>query len=78
MGVPIHLFGETEEEKELDEAIDKGPAVHPLIEMAEDEVEDALFGDEEEEEEKIKEISKPKPKKKTKAKKKKTSSKKRT
>lgn len=45
MGVPIHLFGETEEEKELDEAIEKGPAVHPLVGMAEDEVEDALFGD---------------------------------
>lgn len=42
LGVPIHLFGETEEEKELEAAIEKGPALHPLAEMAEDEVEEAL------------------------------------
>ena len=64
LNVPIHLFGETKEEKELDEAVEKGPAVHPLSEMAEDEVEDALFGHEEEEaEEKPKKVSPPKPKK---------------
>lgn len=42
MGVPIHILGETKEEKELDKAVDKGPAVHPLAEMAEDEVEESL------------------------------------
>lgn len=46
MGVPIHLFGETKEEKAMEEALEKGPAVHPLIEMAEEEAEEALFGDE--------------------------------
>ncbi len=45
LGVPIHLFGETEDEKKLDKAVEKGPAVHPLVEMAEDNVEDALFGE---------------------------------
>ncbi len=45
LGVPIHLFGETEEEKKLEESIEKGPAVHPIAEMAEDRVEDALFGE---------------------------------
>ncbi|MCB9982841.1 MAG: membrane protein insertase YidC [Rhodospirillales bacterium] len=42
LGVPIHLFGETAEDKKLEAAIDKGPALHPLAEMAEDEVEEAL------------------------------------
>jgi YidC/Oxa1 family membrane protein insertase len=62
MNVPVHLFGETAEEKKLDEQIDKGPGVHPIAEMVEDEVEDALFGDGEEEAPK-KEIKPPKPKK---------------
>lgn len=43
MNVPIHLFGESEEEEE---AQTKGVDVHPLAEMAEDEVEKALFGEE--------------------------------
>lgn len=60
LGVPIHLFGESEEEEELEKAIEKGPAVHPLAEMAEDEVEDALFGHDDDE---PKQVSKPKPKK---------------
>jgi len=70
MGVPIHLFGETEDEKEAEEAVEKGPALHPLVDMAEQEVEDALFGDGEgEEETPKKEISPPKPKKSKKKKK---------
>ncbi len=44
LNVPIHLFGETEEEKQLDEAVKDGPAVHPLMEMAEKDAE-KLFGD---------------------------------
>ncbi|MBX2833937.1 MAG: membrane protein insertase YidC [Micavibrio sp.] len=63
MGVPIYLFGEKEEEE-----MTKGVDVHPLAAMAEEEVEDALFG-EHEEEQPAKPISKPKPKKKTAAKK---------
>lgn len=65
MNVPIHLFGETEEDKKLDKAIDKGPDVHPLAEMAEDGIEDALFG----EGEPSKPIKPPKPKKSKKKKK---------
>jgi hypothetical protein len=42
MDVPIHFLGETREEKKLEEEIEKGPAVHPLMEMAEKE----LFGEE--------------------------------
>ncbi|MCB1532102.1 MAG: membrane protein insertase YidC [Alphaproteobacteria bacterium] len=45
LNVPIHLFGQSEEEERLNKAIDKGPDVHPLAEMAEHEAEDALFGD---------------------------------
>jgi YidC/Oxa1 family membrane protein insertase len=45
LNVPIHLFGESEEEKKLDEAIKDGPAVHPLLEMAEKDAAETLFGD---------------------------------
>lgn len=67
LGVPIHLFGQTDEEKKLDEAVEKGPGVHPLVEMAEDEVEEAMFGEHEDEPEK-KKITPPKRKKKKKKK----------
>lgn len=63
LSVPIHLFGETKEEKALVAAVDKGPAVHPLAEMAEHEVEDALFGSDDETSSSTKAVSKPKPKK---------------
>lgn len=65
LGVPIHIFGETEEEEKMDKAVDKGPALHPLSDMIEDDVEDALFDDEDEP---SKPISPPKPKKKKKKK----------
>src|SRR5688572_14436893 len=43
LDVPIHLFGEKEEqEKKMEEAVAEGPAVHPLMEMAEKEI----FGEE--------------------------------
>lgn len=45
LGVPIHLFGETEVEKELDKLVAKGPGIHPLVDMAEKDVEKALFGE---------------------------------
>ncbi|MCB1563258.1 MAG: membrane protein insertase YidC [Alphaproteobacteria bacterium] len=67
LGVPIHLFGETKEDKAMEEAVEKGPAVHPLIEMVEDDAEEALFGDGDEADDSeggsSKEIKKPKPKK---------------
>ena len=66
LNVPVHLFGETEEEKALDKALDKGPALHPLAEMAEQEVEEALGLDEDAPK---KEVSPPKPKKSKKKKK---------
>jgi YidC/Oxa1 family membrane protein insertase len=44
LDVPIHLFGQTDEEKELEKAVDKGPALHPLADMAEEQAEEALFG----------------------------------
>ncbi len=45
MGVPIHLLGQSPEEKAMEEEVNKGPAVHPLGEMMEEEIEEALFGD---------------------------------
>lgn len=66
LGVPVHLLGESKDEEELDKALDEGgPSVHPLAEMAEDDLEDALFG----EEETPKEITPPKKKKSKKKKK---------
>jgi YidC/Oxa1 family membrane protein insertase len=45
MGVEVHLFKRSKADKEMSDAIDKGPKVHPELEMIEHEVEDALFGD---------------------------------
>ena len=68
MNVPIYLFSKDPAEKKLDEQLEDGPAVHPLVDMAEDEVEEALF----ETEEPPKPVSPPKKKPaKSKAKKKK-------
>ncbi len=68
MGVPIYIFNKDKFKEELEEKIDEGPDVHPLIEMAEDEVEKTLFGDDENISEPKKDISPPKPKKKKKKK----------
>jgi YidC/Oxa1 family membrane protein insertase len=45
LGVPVYLFGEEEDAKEMDALVAKGPGVHPMAEMAEKEAEKALFGD---------------------------------
>ncbi len=68
MGVPIYIFNKDKFKEELEAKIEEGPDVHPLIEMAEEEAEKALFGDEEKPSEAIKDISPPKPKKKKKKK----------
>lgn len=47
MGVEVTFFHKPEAEKKLEEEVRKGPAVHPGVEMVEDRVEDALFGDDE-------------------------------
>lgn len=46
MGVPIYLFNKDKFEEEVEDQVSKGADVHPLIEMAEEEAEEALFGDE--------------------------------
>lgn len=66
LGVPIYLFGQTEEEEKLEKQVEDGPGVHPLAEMAEDDVEEAMFGEDEGQQ---KEITPPKPKKSKKKKK---------
>jgi len=62
MGVEVHLFNKSKKDKEMEEAVQEGPSVHPGAEYVEEEVEEAMFGDHEEEQEK-KTVTKPKPKK---------------
>lgn len=71
MGVPIYVFNKEHYRKELEQQIDKGPAVHPLAKMAEEEAEKAMFGDGDDkgdngDDAPAKAISAPKPKKKKK------------
>jgi YidC/Oxa1 family membrane protein insertase len=49
LNVPIYLFGGEPNEKKLDQTLNDGPVVHPLIEMAERQAEEALFGSPQEE-----------------------------
>ncbi len=67
-GVPIYIFNKDKFKEELEAKVDEGPSVHPLIEMAEEETEKALFGDDEGAAIPEKKISPPKPKKKKKKK----------
>src|SRR5690606_13029423 len=46
MGIEVHFFHRPPEEKEMEEMIKKGPAVHPGLDIIEHEIEDALFGHE--------------------------------
>lgn len=79
MGMDVHLFKRSKDEKEMEKLVREGPSVHPEVGVIEDEVEDALFGDEAEDapedtgktSKKKKPVSPPKPKKKTKSGKKK-------
>tara|TARA_B100001989_G_C24540211_1_gene467097 strand:- start:180 stop:2087 length:1908 start_codon:yes stop_codon:yes gene_type:complete len=68
LNVPIYIFNKDQFEQKLEEQVEQGPGVHPLIEMAEDEAEKALF-DEESGVPAPKEIKPPKPKKSKKKKK---------
>lgn len=60
LGVPIYLFDKSEAEEKMEKQVEDGPAVHPLAEMAEDNLEEALFG---EKDENAPEVTPPKPKK---------------
>lgn len=46
MGVEVHLFKRARADKEMDQIVAEGPKIHPELEAAEEQVEDALFGDE--------------------------------
>lgn len=65
MGVEVHLFKSSKEDKDMEKAVKEGPSVHPELGVIEDELEDALDGKSGKEEE-SKEITPPKPKKKKK------------
>ena len=49
LGVPIYIFEKDKFEEALEKKMEKGPDVHPLAEMAEEEVEKAMFGEHENE-----------------------------
>jgi len=64
MGVPVYLFNRGEEEKKMAEMVAEGPVVHPGLEVIEEQVEEALFGEGDVPVEKdTKEVSAPKRKK---------------
>ena len=70
MNVPIYIFNKDKFKEALEEKIDEGPDVHPLLDMAENEAEKALFGDDVGEDvQNVQDIKPPKPKKKKKKKK---------
>ena len=64
MGVEVHLFRDRSEKK-MAEAVDKGPTVHPELELMEKKAEEALFGHDDDGSE-AKTVSAPKPRKKKK------------
>jgi len=43
MGVEVHLFSRSKEDREMEEAVSEGPDVHPELGVLEDEVDKALF-----------------------------------
>jgi YidC/Oxa1 family membrane protein insertase len=46
MGVDVHLFSRDKEKEKMEEAVAKGPSIHPELEAAEEAVEQALHLDE--------------------------------
>ncbi len=74
LGVPIYIFNKDKFKEELEKKSEEGPDVHPLVEMAEDEVEKAMFGKDggddkvDDQPSQKQEIKPPKPKKKKKKK----------
>lgn len=60
MGVPVHLFSKDADKEKLEKEIKEGPVVHPSLEIIEEEIEEAIEGDD------AKSVSKPKPRKKKK------------
>jgi|TARA_R110002126_G_scaffold3263_1_gene18426 YidC/Oxa1 family membrane protein insertase len=63
MGVEVHLFKRSKAEKEMSDAIDNGPKIHPELEIIEHEVEEALFGEDDDGDIAKAEAEKPAPKK---------------
>ncbi len=47
MGVEVHLFSKDKENERMEKAVMEGPSIHPEVELAEEQVEDAIFGGDE-------------------------------
>lgn len=67
MGVEVKFFQKSGTEQAMEKKVMEGPGVHPGVEVAEEKIEEAMFG-EQEEQDKPKEIKPPRPKKKKKKK----------
>lgn len=60
MGVEVHLFSKDKEQERMEKAIADGPSIHPEAEYLEEEVEEALFGDEDSKKASLKRVKKKK------------------
>lgn len=60
LGVPIYMFNRSAIDKQMNQQIEKGPDIHPLAEMVEEDLEQALFGEKDED---APAVTPPKPKK---------------
>jgi YidC/Oxa1 family membrane protein insertase len=67
LGVEVKFFQRSPKDKEMEDEVMDGPSIHPGLETASKDIEEALFG-EEEQKEPPKPVSPPKPKKKKKKK----------
>lgn len=60
MGVEVHLFKKDKENARMEKAVMEGPSIHPEIEVAEEQVEEAVFGSDESKKETLKRVKKKK------------------
>lgn len=60
MGVDVHIFSKDKENEKMEEAVMDGPYIHPGAELVEEQVEDAIFGDDDSTKASIKRVKKKK------------------
>ena len=60
MGVEVYLFKKDKQNERMEQAVMDGPSIHPELEVAEEQVEEAVFGDEESKKNTLKRVKKKK------------------
>ncbi len=60
MGVDVHLFSKDKENEKMEKAVMEGPSIHPEAELVEEQVEDAIFGDDDTKKASLKRVKKKK------------------